>query len=146
MPIGIHAELRRPTPDEFAELAYDVMACAFHIHKEIGRFFNEKIYKRVFARRFGGVELEVPVVVRLDGFVKLYSLDTVVRGAALFEWKSAEALAPEHRAQLLNYLLLFERHARRFLAHTELNAIHWVNITRQEVLFKTLLRQEHSRH
>jgi hypothetical protein len=33
----------------------------------------------------------------------------------------------------------FETHARRFVAHTTLKAVHWVNITRKRVQFKTLL-------
>lgn len=267
MPIDIQCELRRPTADEFTGLAYDVMACAFQVHNDIGRFFNEAIYKRVIAERFGGIDLEVPVIVRFEDFQKRYSLDMVVRGAALFEWKSVKALAAEHRSQLLGYLLLcdlpkgklvnvrpemvehefvnttlrrddrhryqiddagfvplnpqdqlwkdflsaalrdwgagldvhlyeaaishvlggenhvireidilvdnqkvgiqkarltssnavfrvtalsdhesgFERHARKLLAHTTLEAVHWINITRQRVLFKTLLRQEDRR-
>jgi hypothetical protein len=32
----------------------------------------------------------------------------------------------------------FEHHARRFLAHTSLRAIQWINITRSLVQFKTL--------
>src|SRR5262249_44842804 len=99
-------DLRRPTPDEFAGLAYDVMACAFQVHNKIGRFFDEKIYKRLIAQRFGGIQLEVPVIVKLDGFEKHYAMDMLVRGAALFEWKAVEALGPEHRGQLLHYLLL----------------------------------------
>jgi hypothetical protein len=35
-------------------------------------------------------------------------------------------------------LLDFECHARRFLAHTSLRAIQWINITRAAVQFKTL--------
>jgi GxxExxY protein len=240
------------------------MACAFQVHNEIGRFFDEKIYKRLVARRFGGIQLEVPVIVSCNGFEKRYALDMLVRGAALFEWKAVDKFAQEHRAQLLHYLMLcdlpkgklanvrpeliehefvnttlrpedrqkfsvddtqfvplneqdvdwkefllealrdwgagldvhlyetaishifggeervireidivadarrvgvqrarltssnatfkvtalsehmtgFERHARRFVAHTTLDAVHWVNITRQKILFKTLLRQE----
>lgn len=266
MPIDIQAQadICRPTPDEFGALAYDVMACTFQVHNEIGRLFDEKIYKRLVARRFGGVELEVQVVASFQDFRKPYFLDMLVRGMALFEWKAVERLAPEHRAQLLNYLLLcdlpkgklvnirpelvehefvnttlrpadrqcfqiedsqfrplndadrtwkqflseairdwgagldvrlyeaaiahvfggaeyvtrdidiladgvkigqqkarltssgaafkvtalydnetaFEQHARRFVKHTKLPAVHWVNITRQLVRFKTLERQE----
>jgi GxxExxY protein len=37
-----------------------------------------------------------------------------------------------------DYLEDFEHHARRFLAHTSLRAIQWINITRSLVQFKTL--------
>lgn len=106
MPIELEADIQCPTADEFAALAYDVMACTFAVHNEIGRFCDEKIYKRLVAKRFGGVQLEVPVTVTFDNFRKQYFLDMLVRGQALFEWKAIERLAPEHRGQLLNYLLL----------------------------------------
>ena len=264
MPVEIQADIQRPTADEFAVLAYDVMALAFAVHNEIGRFCDEKIYKRLVANRFGGVELEVPVTVTFECFRKQYFPDMLVRSEALFEWKAVERLGPEHRGQLLNYLLLcdlpkgklinvrpeliehefvnttlrpadrrsfsvdarhfqplndadqtwqqflvaalrdwgtgldlhlyeaaiahvfggdeavlsdidilvggekigeqkvrltssgatfkvtalydnetlFEQHARRFLEHTTLPAIHWVNVTRRSVCFKSLGRQE----
>jgi GxxExxY protein len=106
MPIEVHAELRRPTPEEFTSLAFDVMACVFEVHNEMGRFFDERVYKQLLAARMGGVQLEVPIIVRLDDFEQRYWLDMLVRGAAVFEWKAVAGLAPRHRAQLLNYLLL----------------------------------------
>src|SRR5690606_4954490 len=106
MPIEIKTDLHRPTQNEFTSLAYDVMACCFQVHKEIGRFFDEKVYKRLVAQRFGGIKLEVPAAVSHRDFRKTYFVDMVVREQALFEWKSAERLSPEHRGQLLNYLLL----------------------------------------
>jgi GxxExxY protein len=264
MPIDIQADIQRPSPNEFAALAYDLKACEFAVHNEVGRFCDEMIYKRLVSKHFAGIELEVPVTVTFDDFRKCYFLDMVVRNQALFEWKAVQRLAPEHRGQLLNYLLLcdlpkgklinvrpeliehefvnttlrpddcrsfqiecqhfrslndldrtwcqfltgalrdwgvgldlhlyeaaiahvfggeeavlsniailvdgveighqkvrltssgaafkvtalygnetlFEQHAHRFLEHTSLPAIHWVNITRQCVSFKTLARQE----
>jgi GxxExxY protein len=130
MPIRVDADLRRPSQTEFAGLAYDLMECAFAVHNEIGRFFDEKIYKRVVAQRFGGVELEVPVVVSFDGFEKRYSLDMLVRGTAVFEWKAVDALADEHRAQLLNYLLLSEMpHAKLVNVRPESVEHEFVNTT-----------------
>jgi GxxExxY protein len=106
MPIEIQADIQRPTSDEFTALAYEVMACAFEVHNEIGRFCDEKIYKRLVAKRFEGIELEVPVNVTFEDFRKQYFLDMLVRNQAVFEWKAVERLAPQHRGQLLNYLLL----------------------------------------
>jgi GxxExxY protein len=106
MPIEIQADIQRPTSDEFTALAYEVMACAFEVHNEIGRFCDEKIYKRLVAKRFEVIELEVPVNVTFEDFRKQYFLDMLVRNQAVFEWKAVERLAPQHRGQLLNYLLL----------------------------------------
>jgi GxxExxY protein len=131
MPIDIHAELRRPSADEFTGLAHDVMACAFKVHNEIGRFFDEKIYKRLIARRFGGIQLEVPVVASYNEFEKRYSLDMVVRGAALFEWKAVDVFAQEHRAQQLHYLMLCDLPKGRLLNATL--AVSW--LTRRSTPF-----------
>ncbi len=35
----------------------------------------------------------------------------------------------------------FEDHARRFLHHTELRSIHWVNVTRKIVRFQTFKKE-----
>jgi hypothetical protein len=43
--------------------------------------------------------------VTFDSFKKTYFLDLLV-GGAIFELKTVELIAPRHRAQLLNYLLL----------------------------------------
>lgn len=89
MPIEIRAELRRPSAEEFSALTFDLMACAFSVHNEIGRLFDEKVYKQLVAKRFGDIELEVPVIVSFRDFERTYFLDMLVRGTALFEWKSA---------------------------------------------------------
>ena len=106
MPITIRADIRRPTEGEFKSLAYDVMGCIFQVHNELGRFCDEKIYKRLVAKRLGNVEIEVPIAVSFETFSRTYFLDALIDGCAIFELKAVECLAPGHRAQLLNYLLL----------------------------------------
>jgi PD-(D/E)XK nuclease superfamily len=83
MPIEIKANIRRPSPDEFKAIAYDVMACIFKVHNEIGRFCEEKIYKRLVAKRFGNIATEVQVVISLDTFNKTYFLDMLIDGCAI---------------------------------------------------------------
>jgi GxxExxY protein len=100
--------MRRLSQAEFGDLAYGVMRCLFEIHNEMGRFFDEKIYKRDLAHRFPGVQLEVPVEVRHESFSKTYYLDVLVADGGVFEFKAAEAIVPKHRAQALNYLHLAE--------------------------------------
>jgi GxxExxY protein len=114
MPINLKTRLRRLSQAEFGELAYTVMGCVFEIHQDLGRLFDEKIYKRELAHRLPGVQLEVPLEVRHETFAKTYYLDVVVGDGGLFEFKAAEAITPRHRAQTLNYLHLAE------LAHAKL--------------------------
>ncbi len=106
MPITMSTSVRRLSQSEFGELAYQVMKCVFEIHDELGRLFDEKVYKRELAYRYPGVQLEVPITIRHGAFAKTYHLDVLVADGGLFEFKMAENLVPKHRAQTLNYLYL----------------------------------------
>jgi GxxExxY protein len=106
MPITTRTPLRRLTQKEFGEIAYEVMRQVFAIHNEIGRFFDEKIYKRELAHRMSGVLLEEPIEVVFGSFRKPYFVDVLIADGAIFEFKAVEMLIGRHRAQLLNYLLL----------------------------------------
>ena len=104
-----------PIPqEEFAQLDYDVMRHVFECQSQLGRLCDEAIYQNDLAARLqaGGlpVRTEVPVTVRHRDFAKTYSLDLVVADAGIYELKTARALAGEHEAQLLNYLLLCGAH------------------------------------
>lgn len=114
MPITVDAELRTLSQETFGSIAFDVMRHAFDIHAQLGRFFDERIYQAELAHRCGNARIEVPIAVSFDGFKKMYFVDVLVAGAAVFEVKTTEALHDRHRAQLLNYLLLTD------LAHGKL--------------------------
>ncbi len=49
MPIRCDVPLRNLTQDEFGPLAFDVLGDVYRIHNELGRCFDEKIFKRVLA-------------------------------------------------------------------------------------------------
>jgi len=106
MPIIVRHPVRRLSQAEFGELAYSVMGCVFQIHRDLGRFFDEKIYKRELAHHHPGVQLEVPIEVTHATFRKLQHIDVLVDGGGPFEFKTVEAITPRHSAQLLHYLLL----------------------------------------
>jgi len=134
MPIALRTPVRRLSQAEFGELAYSVMQCVFQIHRDLGRFFDEKIYKRELAHRHAGVQLEVPIEVTHATFRKLQYLDVLVDGGGPFELKAVEAITPRHPAQLLHYMLLAE------LGHGKL-----VNLRKESVehqFVNTTLRRE----
>ncbi len=108
MPITLSEQVRRLSQVEFGELAFEVMRNVFAIHNELGRFFNEEIYKQELAYRMADVRLEVPIDVVFGSFQKRYFIDALVGQGGVFEFKAVEKLAGPHRAQLLNYLLLCE--------------------------------------
>lgn len=113
MPVNICAQLKRVSQADFADMAYEVMRCVFDIHNELGRFFDERIYKRELANRLPGVKLEVPVEVQHRTFYQRHYLDVLVWDAGLFEFKAADRICPKHRAQTLHYLYLSDlQHAK----------------------------------
>ena len=105
MPVTVHAETHRMSQDEFGQVAYDVMGHVFAIHAEFGSFLREEIYHSEIARRCGGL-VKVPVEVCHVGFRRLYFIDLLVGGGAVFELKTVQRLTDRHRSQLLQYLLL----------------------------------------
>ncbi|MBM3878691.1 MAG: GxxExxY protein [Verrucomicrobia bacterium] len=78
MPIIVHGPIRRLSQSEFRDLSYTVMRHVFDMHRDLGRLFDEKIYKRELARRAPAIRLEVPVTVSLGSFTKKYFLDVLV--------------------------------------------------------------------
>lgn len=108
MPITRATETIRPTQPEFGQIAYEVMNCAYEIHNEFGRFFDEAVYKRELAARMPGMELELPVTVSHGSFAKVYRLDVLAHKRGIFEFKAAESIGRSHRGQTIDYLLLFD--------------------------------------
>ena len=106
MPVALNIPIRRISQSEFGDVAYEVMQHVFDIHNELGRFFDEKIYKLELAHRMPNVRLEEPIHVSFGAFRAKYFIDVLVGDGAVFEFKTTESLSPRHRAQLLNYLLL----------------------------------------
>jgi GxxExxY protein len=122
MPIHLNFPIRQLSQREFGDIAFEVMRHVFAIHNELGRFFDEKIYKRELAHRLPNVRLEAPIDITFASFQKRYFIDVLVGEGGLFEFKAAESLSGRHRAQLLQYLLLCG------LAHGKLN-----NVRREDV-------------
>jgi GxxExxY protein len=106
MPIVLHSPIRRLSQREFGDVAFEVMRHVFAIHNDLGRLFDERIYKNEIANRLPDVRLEEPIDVAFDSFHKRLFMDVLVGDGAVFEFKAAERISPAHRAQLLNYLLL----------------------------------------
>lgn len=106
MPITCRIPLRRLDQREFGELSYEVMRDVFAIHNELGRFFEEGIYKCALAVRRPDVRLEEPIEVTFRTFKKQYFMDVLAASGGLFEFKAVDRFVSRHRAQLLHYLLL----------------------------------------
>ncbi len=93
---------------EFGQLSYEVFADVISIRRDLGRFFDEKHYKKALASIRPDVLLEAPIPVSHGSFKKCYFLDVVLCLGGVFEFKVIEAFNSRHKAQLLHYLMLAE--------------------------------------
>ena len=96
-------------------LAADVGQIAYDIHEYFGTGLLEKVYESAFEHRLQKlgykVERQKPLkVYDYDGFcVGEYFVDLYVNDCLVVELKSTAAIAPEHLAQLINYLNITDK-------------------------------------
>jgi GxxExxY protein len=108
MPITCEHALTPLNRIAFGKLTYEIFAEVLAIRQELGRFFDERIYKQALAHRRPEVALEVPICVSHGSFKKSYFPDALLGGGGILEFKAVESIVPRHLAQLLHYLMLAE--------------------------------------
>src|SRR5713101_73263 len=86
-----------------------ILEASFEVIRELGAGFLEGVYQNALlvALRQKGIKAEarVPLTVRFRGeVVGEYFADLLVDDKVIVELKAVKALAPEHQAQLINYL------------------------------------------
>ena len=91
------------------ELTRGIIGCAYDVINELGSGFLESVYENamVLALSEAGlpVQSQVPVPVSFRGKrVGDFYADLLVDEKVLIELKAVKALAPEHQAQIINYL------------------------------------------
>jgi GxxExxY protein len=86
-----------------------VIGCAFEVINELGVGFLESVYEKalLLALRQRGLtatsQEPVKVVFRGECVGDFYA-DVIVEGKVMVELKAVKTLAPEHEAQVINYL------------------------------------------
>lgn len=94
----------------FEQEGYDFMGTAFEVYNELGPGMSEEIYQESLE-----IELELRTIpfqskqelipyYKGRPLKKRYIPDLMVCGGIIVELKAAQQLAPEHEAQLLNYM------------------------------------------
>ncbi|WP_136514314.1 GxxExxY protein [Geomonas edaphica] len=91
------------------DLTGKVLGACFEVSNELGSGFLESVYEKALLVALTDVGLQadsqVPLkVVYRNKVVGDFFADIVVEGTVLLELKAVKALAPEHIAQVLNYL------------------------------------------
>jgi GxxExxY protein len=91
------------------EITNRIIQAFYTVYHTLGYGFLEKVYENALALELRSAGMSVvqqaPIKVYYAGtVVGEYSADLLVADAVIVEVKVAEALVPEHEAQLLNYL------------------------------------------
>ena len=101
--------------EELKALASEVGQIAYGVHEYFGTGLLEKVYETAFEHRLQKlgykVERQKPLnVYDEDGFcVGEYFVDLYINDCLIVELKATAALAPEHFAQIINYLKIMNR-------------------------------------
>ena len=94
---------------KYEEITEKIIGCAFEVLNELGAGFLESVYEKalLLALRQKGlvVESQHPVKVMFRGqCVGDYCADLFVERSVMVVLKAVKAIAPEHQAQIINYL------------------------------------------
>ena len=94
----------------FAEETYRIRAAAFEVHSTMETGFLEAVYQECLALEFAKRDVHFaalrPVRLHYNGEVlkQTYTPDFICFEKIIVELKVAREIAPEHRAQVINYL------------------------------------------
>jgi len=100
---------RRDTVLKHEQITKNVIGCAFEVINELGAGFLESVYEKalLLALRQKGLSVvaQHPVKVMFRGkCVGDFFADLLVEEKVIVELKAVKAIAPEHQAQIINYL------------------------------------------
>ncbi len=94
---------------QFGKITQAIIGCAFEIINELGIGFIESVYEKSLAialqEKGFQVQRQQPVQVYFrNRVVGEFYADLLVEGNVIVELKAVKAIAPEHQAQIINYL------------------------------------------
>lgn len=92
-----------------SEITEKIIKHAYHVHNTLGFGFLEKVYENSLVKKLREEGLDIrqqhPIKVNFEGvIVGEYFADILVENKVIVELKSVKKFAPEHGAQLVNYL------------------------------------------
>ena len=137
---------------QLADIAYNIIGAAMEVHNEYGFGISEGVYEEALCieleNEYGyetEAQCDLPVYYKGQLLEKRFRLDIVVEKDVIVELKAVEAILPEHRAQLYNYLRLTKKpvgillnfgksvRAEKYIYDPETNEVTFFNVksTRQ---------------
>lgn len=111
MGIKFSKSIKYISDKDFHDLDYKVMGLAFQVHKELGKFWNEFVYRNYLIQlcKKNGlqtIDFEVPITLTFKNYIKRYYIDIIVNNSIIYELKSTTTISNVHKCQAFNYLLL----------------------------------------
>ena len=94
----------------FKDECYAIQGAIFEVYREMGCGFLEAVYQECLEKEFRSRELpfeaqkELVLSYKGEHLSQTYKPDFICYGKIIVELKSVKEIAPEHKAQLLNYL------------------------------------------
>lgn len=94
---------------KYSDITQSVIGCAFEVINELGAGFLESVYEKALllalVQKGLSVQSQHPIRVMFRGHgVGDFYADLLVEGEVIVELKAVKAIAPEHQAQIINYL------------------------------------------
>ena len=91
------------------EITKTIIGCAFEVINELGTGFLESVYEKALLlalrqRSLSAIAQHPVKVMFRNECVGDFYADLFVAGKVIVELKAAKAIAPEHQAQVINYL------------------------------------------
>jgi GxxExxY protein len=94
----------------YADETYAIRGAVFEVYREMGSGFLEAVYQECLAKEFRRkdipflAQVDLKLTYKGDLLLQSYKADFVCYGKIVVELKAVKQIAPEHIAQLLNYL------------------------------------------
>jgi len=100
----------------FKDEVYAIQGAIFEVYKTMGNMWGEEVYQQCLeleleARNIPfSAKAELPIFYKGKKIVKTYIPDVICYGQIILELKACQAIADEHRQQILNYLRITGHH------------------------------------
>lgn len=94
----------------FKDESYAIQGAVFEVYREMGCGFLEAVYQECLENELSArnipyqAQVELRLIYKGQPLSQTYRPDFVCYGGIIIEIKAVKELAPEHEAQLLNYL------------------------------------------
>ena len=101
---------------ELNQLSYNIIGCAYQVHRALGPGLLESTYETCLCYELEQkglhYERQKGIDINYNGIIipNAYKIDISVENQVIVELKSVENLLPIHTAQLLTYLKLANKH------------------------------------